>query len=168
MAKKKKNPFYQHDFESAREAALTIGRDIHMDLKVTIDRIEKLKLPMSEQSMLDHSPWLQSMVEDAKRNWIKQDNPHLKQVLHESAADFQRWVLFFGYGEQNFRLWPTLCEALLATDFKCPRELLKLPYPYLTFQVPQSIGRQIPVRHEDGTSYPASTIYMGLGLSEKT
>ena len=90
MAKKLNKTFAKHDFEVAREGCGMVGRDLHADLKKTIDAVDSGKLQISEKAMLDHSPWLEHLRETAKKNWIPKDDAHLKTMLTEGARDFMR------------------------------------------------------------------------------
>lgn len=168
MSKKRKNTFALHDMDQAKVSAEFIGRDLTLDIRTTIQRIEEREESLSEEAIKKHSPWIHWLREEATRAGISHTDPQFRALIRDSAADFMRWMMFHGYGEQNFRLWPALCEALLATEFRTPRELLKLPYPFMTFQLPRVVGEMLPIRHQDGTSYPASTIYAGVGLGAHT
>ena len=77
-----------------------------------------------------------------------------------------RMAQFAYWDRQNFRLWPALCDALLATTFRCPRALWKVPYFNFTLHMPRSIGARFPIHHQDGTTYPTNVVWVIAAIDE--
>lgn len=165
LNKQLKQHFMQHDFEIARAGMKAFGQDLLDDLTLTAKAIQEENCDISVPNVNRLSPWMRFLATKiVPRMGPLQGQRYFKDAAH----DYLRWLLFYGYGQQNFRLWPTLCEALLATEFKCPSELLVLPYNSISMQIPRSIGALLPIRNEDGTEYPASTVYVSLCRAEET
>lgn len=159
--KKKKNlkyKFYKHDFEVARTVVKKLGVDLVLDIRACLQNIQEQETTLNETTV-SLSPWMGHMCQQYAAQ---------RMSTLDLRRDYLRWVMFHWRGQQNFRLWPQLCEALAATEFRCPRELLKLPYVSFSLQVPREVGDWYHITHQDGTSFPAATIYVSEAIAVET
>lgn len=73
------------------------------------------------------------------------------------SDEVNRLILLVSHGEQAFRVFPDLAEALVKTKIRAPRDSFHLPYPAFEVLLPPSLGSQWPIIGPDGTQYPAQT-----------
>jgi hypothetical protein len=109
-----------------------------------------------------HMNWLFTRMKEANPATVRAmlGNETPSEFISNSVNEYMTHSVFHRSGHHVFRLWPALCHALLATELRAPRELVKLPFYSFYFHFPQAIGDLIQIDNRDGTSAPADGAFV--------
>lgn len=122
------------------------------------------------QDIVRESPWLRrfftsmaSAPPEVMKRLLGDTSP--QKFTEDTLYEYMTLSLFHRAGHHVFRLWPALCHALMATELRTPRNLLKLPFWSFYLQFPTAVGQQLTVDNRDGTAFPADGAYVSWGVT---
>ena len=160
-----KTQFGIPDFQAAaRDILAGMGIELWADIDRVAAKLGR-DFPWSDGDTLhvaESSAWVTCVIRAAAvapNEAIPKDVDRPELVL-STLREYLVHSAFHLDGHHLFRLWPTLCHALLDTEFRTPTDLFRLPFRSFYLQWPREIGERIALDHQDGTSFPSDGAFV--------